>query len=99
MREKFIALLVLLLSLSFHLPAQGQGEVVKKGEALDLQRCIRIALARHPAALSAASTVSVNESRIGQARAGYLPQVGISSSYTRTDPLYDSCRYDIPAAG
>ncbi|MFA5181371.1 MAG: TolC family protein [Syntrophales bacterium] len=86
MRKEFVTVVVLLFSLFFHLPVQGQGEVIKKGEALDLQRCIRIALARHPAALSAASTVSVNESRIGQARSGYLPQVGVSSSYSRTDP-------------
>lgn len=86
MRKEFVAVLVLFFSLFLSLPVQGQEEVIKKGEALDLQRCIRIGLARHPAVLSAASTVSVNESRIGQARSGYLPQVGISSSYSRTDP-------------
>jgi outer membrane protein TolC len=86
MRKTFIAILILLFSLSLHLPAQGQEEVIKKGEALDMQRCIRIGLARHPAILSAASTVSVNESRIGQARSGYLPQVGASATISRTDP-------------
>jgi hypothetical protein len=85
MRKEFVEVVVLMFSILFNLPVQGQEEVIKKGESLDMQRCIRIALARHPAVLSATSTVIVNESRIGQARSGYLPQVGLSSSYFRTD--------------
>jgi len=86
MRKEFVAGLLLFCFFFFPLLVQGQEEAIKKGEALDMQRCIRIALARHPAVLSAAGTVSVNESRIGQARSGYLPQVGVSSSYSRVDP-------------
>jgi len=86
MRREFIAVLVLFFSIFFLLPVHGQDETIKKGEALDMRRCIHIALARHPAVLSAAGAVRVNESRIGQARSGYLPQVGVSSSYSRTDP-------------
>jgi len=78
----------LLVCLLFALPANGQEGAIGKGETLDLQRCIRIALERHPAVLSAAGAVKAGESRIGQARANYFPQIGASSSYTRTDPYY-----------
>ncbi len=81
-------LAVLLGCLLFSLPAYGQEEIIKPGEILDLQRCLRIALERHPSVLSAAGAVKVGESRIGQAQANYFPQIGASSSYTRTDPYY-----------
>lgn len=77
---------VLLGCLLLALPAWGREETIARGETLDLQRCVRIALARHPAVLSAAGAVKVNESRIGQARANYFPQVSASSSYSRIDP-------------
>ncbi len=86
MRKEFVVVLILLFSIFTTMTVWGQEEVIKESEVLDMQRCIRIGLARHPAVLSAAGTVSVNESRIGQARSGYLPQVDISSSYIRTDP-------------
>jgi outer membrane protein TolC len=77
------------LSGFFFLPwASAQEETITPGETLDLQRCIRMALTRHPAVLSAAGAVKVNESRVGQARANYFPQIGVSSSYSRVDPYY-----------
>jgi len=58
-------------------------ELVKKGETLDLQHCIAIALKMQPNILAAQNTVRVNESRIGQAKANYYPQVNVSAGYTR----------------
>ena len=49
------------------LPARAQGPIVK-GEQIDLQRAISLALAHHPSIAASAGTVRVNESRIGQAR-------------------------------
>jgi len=77
---------LLLGCLLLALPAWAQEEIIARGETLDLQRCVRIALSRHPTILSAAGAVKVNESRIGQARANYFPQVSASSSYSRVDP-------------
>jgi len=65
-------------------------EPVKPGEMLDLQRCIAIALARHPVIQAAAGTLRAGESRIGQARSGYYPQVNGSAGYSRTDPTTSS---------
>ena len=76
--------------------AAGAEELVRKGETLDLQRCIAIALSRHPVIQAAAGTIRAGESRIGQARSGYYPQLNGSAGYGRTNPttsagqVYDS---------
>jgi len=68
------------------LPVAGAQEPVRTGELLDLQRCIAIALSRHPGIQAAAGTLRAGDSRIGQARSGYYPQLNGSAGYTRTDP-------------
>lgn len=78
------------------LPAAGAEELVRPGEMLDLQRCIAIAMDRHPAIQAASGTLRAGDSRIGQARSGYYPQLNGSAGYSRTDPttskgqIYDS---------
>lgn len=56
---------------------------VKPGDTLNVDRCVSIALERHPQLSAAKSTVRASESRIGQAVAGYLPQINASGSYTK----------------
>ncbi|HJX03340.1 MAG TPA: TolC family protein, partial [Dehalococcoidia bacterium] len=65
-------------------------EVIKKGETLDLRRCIEIALKLQPTIIAARNTVNVNESRVGQAKANYYPQIDWSSSYSRIKPASSS---------
>ncbi len=67
------------------LPAAAE-DLIKKGETLDLNRCIDIALKRQPNILAAWNTVRVNESRIGQAKAGYYPQINWNTGYSRNNP-------------
>ena len=81
-----LAIFIGLLSLS---PARAQGPIVK-GEQIDLQRAITIALAHHPTIAASANTVRVNESRIGQARSNYFPQVNWQTSYSKSSP-FASC--------
>ena len=69
------------------LPAAGAEELVRKGEMLDLQRCIAIAMERHPGIQAGAGTLRAGESRIGQARSGYYPQLYGSADYSRTEPM------------
>jgi outer membrane protein len=61
-------------------------ELIANGDVLNLQQCIEIALQKHPNINAAASTIRINESRIGQARAGYYPQLTFQSSYQRIAP-------------
>jgi len=74
----FIAFLI--ISVPFKAGAQ---EIIKKGESLNIERCIEIALKMQPNILAATGTVRATESRIGQAKSNYYPQVNWSSSYSR----------------
>lgn len=56
---------------------------IRQGELLTLQRCIVIAMERQPAIIAARNTVLGNQSRVGEAQAGYYPQIGISGGYSR----------------
>jgi outer membrane protein len=92
--KRLILFLVCLWSL---LPVDaGAEDLIRKGETLDLQRCIAIAIERHPGIQAAAGAIRAGDSRIGQARAGYYPQLNGSAGYSRTDPttsagqVYDS---------
>ncbi len=72
-------------------PSAGAAEeLIGKGETLDLQRCLMIALERHPSLLAAAGTLRAGDSRVGQARSGYYPQVSGSVGYNRADPISTS---------
>lgn len=76
--------------------ASGAEGPVRKGETLDLQRCITISMERHPSIQAAAGTIRSGDSRIGQARSGYYPQLDGSAGYSRTDPVVSRAPvYDI----
>jgi len=62
-------------------------ETIQKGEMLNLERCINIALRRQPSILAAAGTVEVNRSRVGEAKSAYYPQVAANAGYSRIKPL------------
>lgn len=59
-------------------------EIIKKGEYLNLERCVEIALKMHPNIIAATNTVNANVSRIGQSKANYYPQIDWTSSASRT---------------
>jgi outer membrane protein len=68
----------------------GAQEIIKKGESLNIGRCVEIALKMQPNIIAATGTVRSIESRIGQAESNYYPQVNWSSSYTRIKPAVSS---------
>ncbi len=70
--------------------AIGAENLIRKGETLDLQRCIAIALERHPSIQAAAGTLVAGESRVGQARSGFYPQLTGSAGYSRSNPISTS---------
>src|SRR4030067_1203614 len=84
---KAVILFILLLSaliVSFEAEAE---DIIKKGESLNLERCIEIALSKQPNIIAAMSTVDVNRSRVGQAQANYYPQLNWSSGYSKYSPV------------
>ncbi len=62
------------------------GDPLNQGNALNLQRCIEIALEKHPSLKASAGAIKVNESKVGQAKANYYPQINLSTSYQRVGP-------------
>ena len=52
---------------------------------LTLHDAVRIALEKHPAVTVTAYQTRAAQSRVGQARAGYLPRVSYSESWARSD--------------
>lgn len=67
---------------------------IRQGDILTLRQCIDIALKNHPAIQAAAGTVRQSESKIGQARSGYFPQITFNSGYSRMGPTETSLRSD-----
>ncbi len=55
----------------------------ENGDTLNLQQCIAIALQKHACLKSSAGTIKVNESKIGQVKANYYPQINWSTSYQK----------------
>lgn len=58
-------------------------ELIAKGETLPLTKLLSIAVKKHPQILSAQGTVEAAKSRVGQAKAGYYPQLNLSAGMSR----------------
>jgi outer membrane protein TolC len=80
--RQIISLIVVLISI-MPIKAEAQ-EIIKRGESLNLERCIEIALKIQPAIMAAMSTTDASKSRIGQAQANYYPQIDWTSSASRS---------------
>jgi outer membrane protein TolC len=69
------------------MPSHAIGQdIIKKGESLNLERCIWIALKKQPNIAAAVGNVGVNASRVGEAKSSYYPRIDWSSSYNRVSP-------------
>lgn len=84
-------LVTLVLFLVFLIPSAARAEeIIKKGELLNLERCIELALKKHPNIAASAGTVDVNLSKVKEAKASYYPQLDLSAGYSRVSPLSGS---------
>jgi len=90
-RSCAVFILFLLIVLALPPPVKARDDI-KAGDALTLDQCLHLALKKHPSLLAATNTIRVNESRIGQAQANYLPQVNWQSTYTRNSPYSSNPR-------
>lgn len=62
------------------------GEPAAETTTYSLEQCISIALEKHPSLRASASVIKANESKVGQAKANYYPQLNLSTSYDRIGP-------------
>jgi len=80
-------IIILIVAFIFLFPIMARaGNPPNQGAALNLQRCIEIALEKHPSLKASAGTIKANESKVGQARANYYPQINLSTNYQRVGP-------------
>jgi outer membrane protein TolC len=77
-------LLAFFLFVPFRVGAEG---VIKKDEVLELERCVEIALKKQPNIIAAMKAVNINQSRVGQAKANYYPQIDWLSGYSKSYPF------------
>lgn len=83
--KRIISFTLLLL---FIVPFKADAEdIIRKDELLTLQRCVEIAVMRHPTILAGQSNVDASQSRVGQAQSNYYPQIGLSAGYSRIKPI------------
>lgn len=61
-------------------------ELIRPGDKLTLDRGLEIARLRQPSLIAAQGAIQVNQSKVGQAEAGYYPQVDAAASYNRLAP-------------
>src|SRR5437879_9897042 len=52
-------------------------------EVLTLEKAMELALSNHPSLRVASGTQAINEALVGQAQAGFYPQVSAQSGYSR----------------
>ena len=81
----FLAVLIIVFPV-----VAGAEETIQKDEVLTVERCVEIALKRHPSILAAQGNVDVYYARKGQAAAGYFPQVNASLGYSDTGSGFGS---------
>jgi len=63
------------------------GGLITPGGTLTVDKCIEIALKKNPVIVAAVSTVDVNQSRVGEARSAYYPQLTATGTFDRISPI------------
>lgn len=89
---KFYKLVLLLVILAFvpYLMVYAENNAIKKGDVLTLEKCIDIATGNNPSITLGKNISRVYQSKIGQSKSLYLPQVNISTGYSRQNPITDA---------
>jgi outer membrane protein TolC len=65
----------------------GAEDLIRKDEMLTLQRCVEIALLKHPTIVAAQNNVNASESRVFEAKSNYYPQIAANAGYNRIKPI------------
>jgi outer membrane protein TolC len=69
-------------------------DLIGKGEKINLDRGIAIALKKHPQIRAAEHNLEASQSKIGQSRAGYYPQIKWSTGFSRNSSPLKSAPYN-----
>ncbi|MBN1472871.1 MAG: TolC family protein [Syntrophaceae bacterium] len=83
MQKKITLIIICILLLPLIANA---GESAAENTTYSLEQCISIALEKHQSLRASAGAIKANESKVGQAKANYYPQLNLSTSYDRIGP-------------
>ncbi|MGB9713192.1 MAG: TolC family protein [Dissulfurimicrobium sp.] len=83
-----LPILALLAMYFLFFPAlvNASGENEPKTKTLTLEDCIDIALKHQPDILAGLGDIKAKESRVGQAKSGYLPEIDMTAGYSKYSP-------------
>jgi len=87
-------LIAIFMVFALSLPSGGvyaaEDAPIKKGELLTLERCVQIALRKHPSVIASTGSLEAARSRTVQAGSNFYPQVNLSAGYSRISPAAGS---------
>ena len=66
---------------------QAQIRAEYTGQIVNVDDCVKIALANHPSIISSKSSAEIYKSKIAQAWSAYFPQFGVGIEYSRNDMM------------
>jgi outer membrane protein len=92
-KKRFFCLWI--INLLFMVPQDiAAAELIGKGEKINLERGIDIALKKHPQIRAAEHNIEASRSKIGQSRAGYYPQIKWSTGLSRNSSSLKAAPYN-----
>lgn len=83
--KKFIKLFLLLIIINTSIAFAEGDKPEAKVNILNLQQCIDIAIENNPTIQSSLFNTKIFQSKIGQAKSAYFPQINADTSYNRTN--------------
>jgi outer membrane protein len=86
MKKNIILIIIFSLLLSLTAEAANAENIA----TYNLEQCVAIALEKHPSLKASTGAIRANESKAGQAKANYYPQINLSASYQRIGPASPS---------
>jgi len=87
MKKFLIYIFSVIILGSFSFQTKAEELAITKGSTLSLEECLNIAYEHNPNITLSQNSARVFQSRIGQEKAGYLPQINLSSGYSRQNPI------------
>ena len=86
MNKIIMAFLSIFLVFFSNFSVFAENQAIKTGDVLTLEECIDIAINNNPNITLAKDTTKIYQSKIGQAKSGYFPQLNLSTGYSRQNP-------------
>lgn len=89
-----VAILAFVLTVKAPQSSLGQNALIKEGDTLSLEQCVKIALQVHPDIIGAQKRVEAQQNVVGQVSSQNYPTLSASTNYSRSSPAGGSVYSD-----